>query len=293
MVGVQGRINGQLSSDMHSAFGAALASFLVGLAMLLVIVPTRLDGFRRLRRVRIKPWWWLGGLGGALLVASSAHAVPRIGVAFVSVCLVAGTTLGALLSDSLGLGPSGRHHASGWRLAGVVVAIGAVAISASGEEHHSTQPWLLALLVVAGAVSAVQQAANGRLRVAVDDVVVAAVVNFVGGTLVLVVVTAASGDLATMSWPSAAWLYLGGPLGAIYIVIGAVTVRMIGVLRFALGAVAGQLIAAVIIDGVWPPSGTTLHLATVIGAVVTVIGVWLSGLRSEQSTDDPLAGAAR
>jgi transporter family-2 protein len=266
---------------MHSALGAATANFVIGLAILLAVAPARRAGFARLRRARTSPWWWLGGLGGALLVSSSAHAVPKIGVALVSVCLVAGTTLGALLTDAAGLGPSGRHHATGWRLAGTVVAIGAVGIGAIGESHRSLQPLVLILLVVAGAAAAVQQAANGQLRVAADDVVVASVISFVGGTLVLVLVTAAAGDLATMSWPTAGWLYLGGPLGVAYILIGATTVRIIGVLRFALGAVAGQLMSSVVIDATWPQSGTSLHAATVIGAVVTAIGVWLSGFHQE------------
>jgi transporter family-2 protein len=197
------------------------------------------------------------------------------------VCLVAGTTLGALMTDAIGLGPSGRHHATGWRLAGTVVAIGAVGIGAIGESHRSLQPLLLVLLVIAGATSAVQQAANGQLRVAADDVVVASVISFIGGTLALVAVTAAAGDFATMSWPAAAWLYLGGPLGVIYILIGAATVQIIGVLRFALGVVAGQLMSSVVIDATWPQSGTSLHVETVIGAVVTVVGVWLSGFHRE------------
>jgi transporter family-2 protein len=84
-----------------------------------------------------------------------------------------------------------------------------------------------------------------------------------------------------MSWPAAAWLYLGGPLGVIYILIGAATVQIIGVLRFALGVVAGQLMSSVVIDATWPQSGTSLHVETVIGAVVTVVGVWLSGFHRE------------
>jgi transporter family-2 protein len=286
MVGFQGRINGELAARMHSALGAALASFIIGLLVLVFVAPARRAGFVRLRRARTTPWWWLGGLGGALLVASSAHAVPRLGVALVSVCLVAGTTLGALVTDAFGLGPSGRHHATGWRLAGTVVAIGAVGISGIGEPHKALQPWLLVLLLFAGATAAVQQAANGQLRASADDVVVATVVSFVGGTLALVVVAGAAGDLSSMSWPATGWLYLGGPLGVVYIHIGAATVRVLGVLRFALGAVAGQLISSVVIDATWPQPGTALHAGTVVGAVVTVVGVWLSGLQGRPTRSE-------
>jgi transporter family-2 protein len=281
MVGVQGRINGELTGRMGSALGAAMASFLVGLAVLLVAVPVRWRGFVRIGQAakarRVQPWWWFSGLGGALLVGSSAHAVPKIGVALVSVCLVAGTTLGALASDVFGLGPSGRHPATRWRLAGIGLAIVAVAIGAIGDRHASLQPALFLLLVAGGAASAIQQGANGQLRVAADDLLAASVISFVGGSAVLVAVTAIAGDLTSLHWPSALWLYLGGPLGVVYILIGAATVKVLGVLRFALGVVAGQLITAVVLDAVWPEPGTSLRAATVIGAAITVVGVWLSG----------------
>jgi bacterial/archaeal transporter family-2 protein len=107
--------------------------------------------------------------------------------------------------------------------------------------------------------------------------------NFVVGTSALLIVVVATGEFSISSWPTTPWLYLGGPLGVVYILVGAATVRALGVLRFVLGAVAGQLLSAVVIDAVWPEPGTTLRLATVIGAVVTLAGVWLSG-RDETST---------
>jgi uncharacterized membrane protein YdcZ (DUF606 family) len=60
------------------------------------------------------------------------------------------------------------------------------------------------------------------------------------------------------------------------------------VLRFVLAAVAGQLVAAVVIDAAWPEPGTTLHVATIVGAVITVAGVVLSG-RGGSSGREPVA----
>jgi hypothetical protein len=37
------------------------------------------------------------------------------------------------------------------------------------------------------------------------------------------------------------------------------------------------LIAAVLVDAFWPEPGTTLRATTLIGAVLTVVGVWVSG----------------
>jgi bacterial/archaeal transporter family-2 protein len=277
MIGGQGRVNGELAARMDSALGAAAASFIVGLAILVVVLPFRREGLARIRRAEVAPWWWFSGLGGAFLVSTSAHAVPRVGVALVSVCLVAGTTAGALLTDQFGLGPSGRHAPTFWRFAGVGVVVLAVAIGAVGDRHSSLKPLLVIVLFAAGASTAVQQAANGQLRAAADDVIVASFISFVGGSLALVIAVAATGQFSDLQLPNAAWLYLGGPLGVVYILTGAATVRALGVLRFVLGVVAGQLIASVVLDVTWPEPGTTLRTTTVVGAIVTVIGVWLSG----------------
>jgi transporter family-2 protein len=289
MVGVQVRINGELGTRLHSALEAAAASFVVGLLIVVVVVAFRRSGFVRLRRAQVAPWWWFGGLGGAFLVATSAHGVPEIGVALVSVCLVAGTTAGALLTDQFGLGPSGRHRASFPRFAGVAVVIAAVAIGAVGDRGASLKPLLFALLFAAGAASAAQQAANGQLRAVAGDVVVAMFVNFVAGSLALIIVVFATGEFSIRSWPHAPWLYLGGPLGVVYILVGATTVRALGVLRFVLAAVAGQLLSAVVIDAVWPEPRTTLRVATVIGAVVTIAGVWLSGRDEAHESAEPVS----
>jgi transporter family-2 protein len=286
MIGLQGRINGELEARTGSALEAAAASFVVGLVILGVVLPFRRAGIARLRAGRIKWWWCLGGLAGAFFVAMAAHGVPEIGVALTSVCLVAGTTTGALLTDEFGIGPSGRHAPSLWRLLGVAVVILAVAIGAIGDRHGSLRPGLVVLLFAAGASTAVQQAVNGQLRGVADDVVVAAFISFAGGATALVIAVLATGQLDVHSLPSASWVYLGGPLGVVYILIGAAMVRVLGVLRFVLGVVAGQLIAAVVLDAAWAEPGTTLHPTTVVGAVVTVIGVWLSGRDADEAHED-------
>jgi transporter family-2 protein len=284
MLGAQGRINGELETRSHSALFAASASFTVGLVIMLAALAFRRAGISRLRTGSVKWWWCLGGLGGAFAVASSAHAIPQIGVALVSVCLVAGTTVGALISDQLGIGPSGRHAPSFWRLTGVAVVILAVAIGAVGDRHGSLKPALVILLLAAGATTAVQQATNGQLNRVSGDVIVASAVSFLGGTTVLVIVTLAAGQAHPGSWPTVPWLYLGGPLGVVYILIGAAMVRVLGVLRLVLGIVAGQLIVSVVLDAAWPEPGTSLRATTVVGAVITVGGVWLSGRDSTAAT---------
>jgi bacterial/archaeal transporter family-2 protein len=234
-----------------------------------------------LRRLRTEPgrwWWWLGGLAGAAVVASTAEGVPQIGVALVSVCIVAGTAVGALAVDEMGLGPGGRRHLSAARVGGAALAIAAVTLGAVGDRHAAVRPLLFAALTAAGAASAWQQAANGQLR-RTTNVPVASLVSFSGGTLALAALTLSRGELDGAVWPGEWWLYVGGLLGAVYIALAAASVRRLGVLQLSLATVAGQLLGAVLLDIWWPAPGIRLHLTTVIGVILTFVAVAVSGLR--------------
>jgi transporter family-2 protein len=277
LLGVQARVNGELGARLHSALDAAAVSFLGGTLILLVVVASlarRRAAVARLRGSATRWWWWWGGgAGGASVVAATAYGVPLVGVALVSVCVVAGTAAGALLVDDLGLGPGGRQRPTSRRVAGALLAVGAVALGAAGDRHASVRPALFALLFAAGAASAVQQAANGRVRGAAMDATVAALVSFAGGTVVLGVLVAATGQGFGRNWPGTWWLYTGGPAGAVYITLAAAVVHRLGVLTVSLATVAGQVAAAVMLDAWWPSPGTSLRTATVLGAAVMVLSV--------------------
>jgi transporter family-2 protein len=275
LVALQQRINGDLGHDLHDPLLAAVVSFGTGLVLMSVLVLRRLAVLPGLRQV---PWWSrLGGLGGATLVAVGATAAPEIGVALLTVGLVSGTTVAALLVDRAGLGPGGRRPVTGARLAGAGLCLFAIGLSAR-EGLKAASPLLLALVVLAGGLISVQQALNGRVRAA-SDAVVATFVNFTVGTvglLVALAVKALATGVRADSWPHAPWLYLGGPIGCFFIAMAAVTVGTLGVLRLGLATTAGQLIGGVLLDldrGV----GTT----TLVTVALTLVAVGVSGRTRE------------
>jgi transporter family-2 protein len=277
MLAVQTRINGQLGKDT-GAIVAAVISFAVGLAVLALSVgasgPAR-RGVARLRRAPVRKWWFLGGVAGAAVVGSSAAAAPEVGVSLVTVLVVAGMTAGGLAVDALGLGPSGRVPANPIRIVGTVLAIVAVSIGAIGQ-HGSFRPGLLVLVGLSGVAGAGQQAANGQLRAAAGNARVAAFINFTVGLLSLVllaVIVGLAGHLPAIHWPTQVWLYVGGLLGVVFIAVSAALVARLGVLRLTLGTVSGQVVGALVIDAIAPTSGLKLTVATVVGALLTLVAV--------------------
>ena len=273
LVAVQQRINGDLGRSLHDPLLAAVVSFGSGLAVLSLLVVRR-SARPALRLLRTTPAWTrVGGLGGASLVFVGATAAPEIGVALLTVGLVAGSTIGALLVDGVGLGPGGHRPLTAPRFAGSVLCIGAVLLSAH-EGLRTASALLLAMVVLAGGLISVQQALNGRVREA-TGVLTATFVNFVVGTtallLVLGVKELVSGVRAD-AWPHEPWLYLGGCIGALFVAVAARVVRVLGVLRLGLASTAGQIVGAIALDVQRGVSVTTL-----VAAGLTFLAVAVSG----------------
>jgi transporter family-2 protein len=293
LVAIQARINAGLAIDLGDALLAAVVSFLTGLVLVLAVVLTRASSRRAWSGVGQVPWWTrIGGLGGACLVAVGAFAAPRIGVALLTVGLVAGQTSGGLLVDRAGLGPGGRHALTLPRVAGAVLCLLAVLVSALGRGTRGASPQLLGLVVAAGFLIAAQQALNGRVRRVTGDAAVATLVNFLVGSAALVLAYLAVGAVAGWHvghWPDAAhwWLYSGGPLGATFVAVAAVIVRTLGVLRLGLAVIAGQLLGAILLDVVVPAAARGVATGTAVGAALTFVAVAVSGRAARTPTAAP------
>jgi len=277
LVAYQQQVNGDLAQSLDDPLLAAVVSFLTGLVVVAVVVVARAPARAALRRVREVPWSWrVGGLGGATLVAVGATAAPRIGVALLTVGLVAGSTVGGLVVDRVGLGPGGHHPLSTARLVGAGLCLASIALAA-GEGLELASPGLLFLVFLAGCLISVQQALNGRVRMA-TDAAVATLVNFVVGTTALLLalgVTALLGDVPAQTWPGPDrwWLYLGGPMGATFVAVAAVVVRRLGVLRLGLAVTAGQVVGGLLLDLDRGVAGLT-----VLAALLTLVAVGISCL---------------
>jgi len=280
-ISVQSYLNGRLGREVDSAFVAAATNNLIAFAVTAAIVVATgalPRGIGRLRALGRPPaWHFLGGLGGAALVLVSAVAAPEVGVALLTVALVCGSTGGSLPVDAAGLGPAGRRPITPPRVAGVLLAIGATLITALGARGE-LEPLLLSLAVLAGVGLALQQAANGQLARATGEPFVAALVNTAVGLAALVAIAFATIAVsAPDALPGNPLLYVGGLFGAFVVVVTAAAVQTLGVLRLGLALVAGQTCGALAVDLVAPAPGEAVTVATVVGVVLTMAAVAVSG----------------
>lgn len=287
LVAVQSRWNADLGLALGDGVDAALLSYVIGLVLLSVVVGfspssrAALASIPGLVRSRSLAWWTLlGGMGGAVLIASQSVTVPLLGVALFTVAVVAGQTASSLAVDRVGLGPGDKRMITAPRLAGAVLATVAVVVAVEPwrSDARMVAAWALALAMVAGVLVSAQQAVNGRVSERTASPLAAAWVNFAVGVLLLLVIAAfRTGSQGSVPWDRW-WLLLGGPIGALYVVITASIVRLIGVLMVSLTIIAGQLGGAIVVDSL-VPAGRELSLATYAGAALTFGAVVLASRR--------------
>jgi transporter family-2 protein len=293
---VQGRINGALGARLNDGIASAVVSFSTGLVLMILIslvLPRGRAGLARIvPAVRSRAFprvYVLAGGIGALFVFAQSFTVGLLGVALFTVATVTGQTMSGLLVDRLGIGPAGKKSVTGIRVIGSVLTIAAVAWAVSprfaapgGASAGGPETLLVPLLlpVLAGFLMSFQQAMNGTATVTYGTPIAATLVNFVAGTVVLwiawgiKVAVAGAGSALPGDW----WYYLGGPMGCVFIGLGALLVRSLGVLVTGLGMIAGQLLGSLGLDLLVPAPGTVVAPATVLGTLLTLAAIVLATL---------------
>lgn len=296
---VQGRINGALGARLNDGIAASVVSFSTGLVLMVLIslvLPKGRAGLARIvpavRSRAFPPVYVLAGGIGALFVFAQSFTVGLLGVALFTVATVTGQTVSGLLVDRLGIGPAGKKPVTGIRIIGCILTIAAVAWAVSprfaagagsgtaADGGPTTLLLPLLLPVAAGFLMSFQQAMNGTATVHYGTPIAATLVNFVAGTVVLwtawgiKVAVAGPGSPLPGEW----WYYVGGPMGCVFIGLGALLVRSLGVLVTGLGMIAGQLLGSLGLDLLVPAPGTIVAPATVLGTVLTLAAIVLATL---------------
>ena len=120
LMAAQGAINGRLAMGIGGPLQAALISFSVGCIALIGVNLAMGNRFALAGGGTSLPWWvWIGGILGAIGVASAALAVPKIGVAAWVAAFIAGQLGAAVLYDQFGAFGQAVRPATPLRLVGI------------------------------------------------------------------------------------------------------------------------------------------------------------------------------
>lgn len=122
MMPTQAGLNNKLSEALGSPILAALVSFFVGTAGLLIYAVVSGESVGNITSIKnAPPVAWFGGLLGAFFVTTAVVLVPRLGVAMSFSLIVAGQMLVTLVIDHFGLLGVPVKEISAVRVAGIVM----------------------------------------------------------------------------------------------------------------------------------------------------------------------------
>ncbi len=286
-VGAQLALQAPINSALGGHVGrlaASLVSFVVGSLILffLVLVSGELPSLGELGNVPAHQL--LGGLIGATYVATATLTVARIGAGAVVAATIAGQLLGSLLIDELGLVGVETVSLDLLRFIGALLLIAGtllVVTRGSGLASAARQGPAFAALItvfVAGLLVGLQHPLNGLLSESSGELV-AALTNFIVGTLFLAVLVVASGRSSRLSALGNAprWQLLGGVIGLITVLAALSAVSILGAAGLTAALVTGQLIGSIAIDraGAFGLEVRAVTPRRALGAVLLLVGTLL------------------
>jgi len=286
VVSVQSRIAGELTKVVHNGITAVTFSNYVGWVLLTILVfgiKREREGFRTviraLRNKTLRPWEILGGWGGAFFIATQSTQVPILGVALFTITYIAGQTVFALIVDEFGLTTNGKKKITTLRvITSLITLIGVVVAVYPDLTSAQFAAFPIILVIAVGAGSSVQQALNSRVNHVAQRPLVTAWFNFtIGGSLLTLVMGIRVwtghpfGSLPTS--PHQWWLYSGGILGLIFIATTAYILKHLGMLKWGLVGVTGQLIGALLLDWIVPAHSGAINRFLIIGSLITLASV--------------------
>jgi bacterial/archaeal transporter family-2 protein len=157
-----------------------------------------------------------------------------------------------------------------------------------GVTRSRTPAWpALAGAVLVGVLTAVQARINGQLGARLEDGLIAAVVSFGTGLVLLIVLSATlpAGRRGTAALVRGVrsrgipwWMLAGGAAGALTVATQGIAVGVIGVSLFTVGVVAGQAVSGLVLDriGYGPAGVVAVTVPRLLGGALALLAVGIA-----------------
>ena len=128
-VATQQVLNGSLRASLQSPAWAGFASYLGGLATMVVVLLAMREQMPSWKLVAATPWWaWSGGILGGVFILLVILLLPSLGAATLLALVVAGQMSAAVIMDHFGVFGLAQHSLSISRLLGVALVIAGVVL---------------------------------------------------------------------------------------------------------------------------------------------------------------------
>ena len=293
---LQTNVNTSLRNKLGVPQTASLVNFAVALIPLGVITFI-IDGDLIIPwgRIAQQPIWiWSGGVLGAIYVTSNILLLPRLGSVATVVLPALGQVLMGMLVDQFGLFGSLKIESGFLRAAGAaLVLIGVFMIVAPNADKNaggkagikSLSVWIWGIIgVVVGMLVACQTAINTELGRVIGSSQKAALISFLTGTTVLLILYIIFRIKNRRKMPPrekpAWWMYLGGFMGAAFVLLTIYIATDIGTGMAVIVMLVGMIIGSMIIDalGIMGVEKRRITPVKICGALIMIGGACITYL---------------
>lgn len=289
----QNPINSDLSKIVRSPFLAASISFLVG-TLFLGLLSWGMTGdlWPSKQFISNQPMWiWLGGLLGGIYLTSNVVLFPKLGAMQTVILPILGQILMGTIIDTFGWFQADLIPLTGLRFIGLIIltlgVICAVVLPSklnnsevildNTRKNNAKLFWQI-WAIIAGAVSAIQQAINGHLGTLLNNSEQAAFISFFTGFLLIMVFSLIVerrlpkiSELKTTK----VWNWFGGILGGSFVLATVLTVPQIGagltITMSLIGSITGSMLVQQF--GWWRSVKSSISFVQILGVIIMAVGV--------------------
>lgn len=288
---MQTSINARLVKRAGTPFTAAMINFLVGTAVLICIASFT-EHSRGIPFDAISdapPWLFLGGCFAAEFISANILMMPRLGSIQTVILPALGQLAMGMIIDQFGLFGAQQKPISSARIIGVLLVLTGVIIIVLAKASHTdgennTAPpqknlalWRL-LGLVTGMCMASQTAVNGRLGLVVDSRVMAATVNFMVGTVILLIINLflirkIRSIEKVKGGP--AWMWIGGLFGDLYVIANIISAQTVGTAMAVVFVLTGMMTGGLLVDhfGIFHAVRRKITGRKILGVVLMAAGI--------------------
>lgn len=284
----QSAINSRLRGSVSTPWVMSAISFLVGTLCLSVLTWATVGSLAVDPALVISQpaWLWAGGLLGVIGMTTTVILLPIIGAVYSTVLNLTAQVVTTMIVDHFGFFGVAVYPVGPWRLAGAMLVVAAALLAVRTSRtvprvaHSAPSTAWYAVGLAVGVCFGLQVVINGRLSGVLGSAVHAALVSFVVGTVVLVVLVIVTRSSLRLRVPDGAtgnpwWMWTGGMLGALYVAGVAFLAPVLGsavtVVVIQVGLMAGSL--AVDHYGLFTAPKKSVRSPQVIGLIIMAGGV--------------------
>jgi transporter family-2 protein len=124
MIPFQSAMNAQLGKALQSPYYAALSVFIIAAAGLMMYLLLTRQPLPDIQQWRTAPKWsYLGGFLGGCYILLIVICAPKLGIGNVTILVLLGQVLSAVIIDHFGFLQSPLHHINWQRLVGVILVL--------------------------------------------------------------------------------------------------------------------------------------------------------------------------